>query len=112
MKKIFGAFKPIDYIIWFTSLAVITISFVATKGTEYLSLAASLVGATALIFTAKGNPVGQVLMMTFGIIYAIISYKFAYYGEMITYAGMSVPMAAFSLISWLTHPTEIVRRSE
>lgn len=104
MKKIFGAFKPIDYIIWFTSLSVITISFVATKGTEYLSLAASLVGATALIFTAKGNPVGQVLMMTFGIIYAIISYKFAYYGEMITYAGMSVPMAAFSLISWLTHP--------
>lgn len=104
MKRIFGAFRLLDYIIWFTSLAVITVSFFATKGTAYLSLAASLIGATALIFTAKGNPIGQVLMIAFGIIYAVISYEFAYYGEMITYAGMSVPMAAFSLISWLTHP--------
>ena len=104
MKKLFGAFRLLDYVIWFTSLAVIAVSFFATKGSEYLSLAASLIGATALIFTAKGNPVGQVLMIVFGIIYAIISYGFAYYGEMITYAGMSVPMAVFSLISWLTHP--------
>ena len=69
-----------------------------------LSLIASLVGATALIFCAKGNPFGQLLMVFFGILYAIISYTFAYYGELITYAGMSVPMAAFSFLVWVLHP--------
>jgi nicotinamide mononucleotide transporter PnuC len=62
------------------------------------------VGVTSLIFCAKGNPVGQVLMIIFSIIYAVISYSFDYYGEMITYIGMTLPMAAFSLISWLRNP--------
>ena len=33
-----------------------------------------------------------------------ISYSFAYYGEMITYVGMTMPMAVFSLIAWLKNP--------
>ena len=43
-------------------------------------------------------------MVIFGIIYGIISYTFSYYGEMVTYLGMTVPMALFSLISWLKNP--------
>ncbi len=34
----------------------------------------------------------------------IISYTFSYYGEMITYLGMTAPMAAFALVSWLRNP--------
>ena len=37
-------------------------------------------------------------------LYGIISYTFAYYGEMITYWGMTMPMAVFALISWLKNP--------
>lgn len=36
----------------------------------------------------------------------IIAPSFAYYGEMITYLGMTMPMAAFSLAAWLRHPHE------
>ena len=36
--------------------------------------------------------------------YSYISYTFRYYGEMITYLGMSAPMAVFALISWLRNP--------
>lgn len=36
--------------------------------------------------------------------YGIISYTFSYYGEMITYLGMTMPMAFFALISWLKNP--------
>ena len=43
-------------------------------------------------------------MIIFSLLYGIISYTFAYYGEMITYLGMTMPMAIFALISWLKNP--------
>ena len=63
-----------------------------------------MIGVTSLIFNAKGNPFGQLLMIIFSLLYGIISYSFAYYGEMITYLGMTMPMALFSLIAWLKNP--------
>ena len=69
-----------------------------------MTLAASVIGVTSLIFNAKGNPFGQLLMVIFSILYGIISYTFRYYGEMITYLGMTAPMAVFALISWLRNP--------
>ena len=69
-----------------------------------MTLAASLIGVTSLIFNAKGNPFGQFLMVIFSILYGIISFTSAYYGEMITYLGMTAPMAVFALISWLKNP--------
>ena len=42
--------------------------------------------------------------MVFSLIYGYISYACAYYGEMITYLGMTAPMALLALISWLRHP--------
>jgi len=69
-----------------------------------MSFIASLVGVTALIFCAKGNYIGQMLMIVFCILYCIISYSYSYYGEMITYIGMSMPMAMISLISWAKNP--------
>ena len=45
-------------------------------------------------------------MIIFSTLYGIISYNFAYYGEMITYLGMTAPMALFALISWLKNPYE------
>lgn len=59
---------------------------------------------TSPIFNAKGNPIGQFLIIIFSLIYGIISFSFAYYGEMLTYLGMTMPMAIFALISWLKNP--------
>ena len=82
----------------------ILLSFFLFDRENYLTLAASLIGATSLIFCAKGNPFGQLLMMAFSILYGIVSFTFAYYGEMITYLGMTLPMAVFSFISWIRNP--------
>ena len=89
---------------WVCSVLLIIVSFVIFDRENYLTLSASLIGVTSLIFNAKGNPLGQLLMVIFSILYGIISFSFAYYGEMITYVGMTGPMAAFSLISWLKNP--------
>ena len=69
-----------------------------------MTLIASIIGTTALIFGAKGNPAGPFLMIIFSLIYCYISYTFSYYGEMLTYVGMSMPMAIISFIAWLRNP--------
>lgn len=103
-KKLSSYFTRAEIILLLSSVTVIVLSFIFFGKEEYLTLAASLVGVTSLIFNARGYPFGQVLMLIFSALYGIISYSFSYYGEMITYLGMSAPMALFSLISWLRNP--------
>ena len=104
LKKITSYFTKTEILIWTVSVIFITVSFAVFDRESYLTLIASLIGVTSLIFNAKGNPIGQVLMVIFSIIYGIISFSFSYYGEMITYLGMTLPMAVFALISWLRNP--------
>lgn len=93
-----------ELLLWGCSMGSILLAFAAFDRGSYLTLAASLIGATSLIFSAKGNPVGQVLIILFSLIYGVISFSFAYYGEMITYLGMTAPMAVVSLVAWLRNP--------
>ena len=97
-------FSKLEIILWCSSVLLIVGSFCIFDRENYLTLLASLIGVTSLIFNAKGNPFGQLLMVVFSLLYGIISYSFDYYGEMITYLGMTMPMALFALISWLKNP--------
>lgn len=86
-------FTKTERALWCASTMLILIFFFCFDREGYLTLAASLIGVTSLIFNAKGNPVGQVLMLLFCLLYGLVSYTFAYYGEMISYLGMTAPMA-------------------
>ena len=101
MKKYFS---KTEIGLWWASVGLIAVSFCIFDRENYLTLLASLIGVTALIFNAKGNPFGQILMVIFSLLYGIISYSFAYYGEMITYLGMTMPMAIVALAAWLRNP--------
>lgn len=102
--KLLNYFSRGERFLWSSSALLILVSFFLFDRENYLILAASLIGVTSLIFNAKGNPFGQFLMIVFSLLYGVISYSFAYYGEMITYLGMTAPMALFALVSWLRHP--------
>lgn len=104
IKSLISYFNLTEKLLWSFSVIAIISSFIIFDKENYLTLIASLIGVTSLIFCAKGNPIGQVLMIVFSIIYSIISFSFQYYGEMITYLGMTLPMAVFSLIVWLKNP--------
>lgn len=106
IRSLLNYFTLFEKVLWSTSVLLIVASYMAFGGQGGLTLAASVVGVTSLIFIAKGNPLGQVLMIIFGCMYGIISYSFAYYGEMITYVGMTVPMAVLSLVTWIKNPYE------
>lgn len=97
-------FTKTEKILWCTSAVAVTLAFLLFDRTQYLSYIASMIGITSLLFAAKANPVSQVLIIVFSGLYGYISYGFAYYGEMITYLGMTMPMAVLALVSWLRNP--------
>ena len=106
MKRLISYFSKGELLLWGFSVAAVVISFLLFDRQNWLTLVASLIGVTSLIFAAKGHPVAQAMAIIFAILYGIISWQFRYYGEMITYVFMSMPMAAFSLVSWLRNPSE------
>lgn len=95
-----------EWMLWIGSICVVIISNVITGDVDLLTLLAACIGITSLIFAAKGNVWAQILMIVFSILYGIISWRFHYWGEMITYLGMTMPMAIWSTITWLKNPSE------
>ena len=112
IKNPFRSLSKFERILWISSVIVVTMSFILSPEPDYLTLTASLIGVTALIFVAKGYVVGQVLTVVFSVFYGIISFYFRYYGEMITYLCMTTPIAIVSVISWLRHPYKKTKEVE
>ena len=104
IKKFINYFSVAEKLIWSISVLLIISSFLIFGQGSVMTLLASLIGVTSLIFLAKGNAAGHVLMIIFCLFYGSISYGFRYYGEMMTYLGMSLPMCTSALISWIRHP--------
>lgn len=96
--------KWYEYVIWISSVLIISLSYILFHIESYMTLVASLVGVTGLILLAKGDVLGQVLTVVFSILYAVVAYKFRYWGEMITYLGMTMPIALAAVVTWLKNP--------
>ena len=105
-KNPFKTLNRFEWLLWICSNLIIIVSFLLGKEFDLLVLTASLIGATALIFVSKGNPFGQIMTVVFAVFYAVISYRFKYYGEMITYLGMTSPMAIAATVEWFKNPFE------
>lgn len=99
-------FTKTEWALWLSSVLAILISAFLFGDQAPLALIASLIGVTSLIFSAKANPIGQGLVIIFSIIYAYLSLRNSYYGELMTYLFMTLPMTIFSLFTWLNHPFE------
>ncbi len=104
LKNPFKDLTKFELLLWLVSVSVIIISFVISGGDDILTIIASLIGVTALIFVAKGYVLGQVLTVVFAVFYGIISFYFKYYGEMITYLCMTGPIAVMAVVSWIKNP--------
>ncbi len=104
MKNPFSTLSKKEWGLFSLSLLVVTLSFLCSTNRQWMNLCASLIGVTALIFVSKGDVFGQILTVVFSVFYGIISFRFHYYGEMLTYLGMTAPIAVLAVISWLRHP--------
>ena len=108
-KRVFITFCELtrfELMLWAMSMVVVSVSYLLSPQGDVLSLVTSLVGVTALIYVAKGYVLGQMLTVVFSVFYGIVSFRQQYYGEVITYLGMSAPIAMAAVVSWLRHPFE------
>ena len=90
-----------EWALWFVSIAIVVMSNIMAGRVDALTLTATCIGVTSLIFAAQGNVWAPILMTIFYIQYAIISDRFRYWGEMFTYLFMSLPMSVWSIVTWL-----------
>ena len=104
IKKLFASLSIFERVLYIFSVTLVVLSFIISPEKSVLSLIASLVGVTALIFIAKGYVIGQVLIIIFALLYGVVSFMQGYYGEVMTYVCMSAPMAVVSIVSWVKHP--------
>ncbi len=102
--KFFSTLTTFEWCLWLFSLAGVLVCTLLSPDFHLLSLIASLIGVTSLIFIAKGSWQGQILMVIFATLYGIVSFEQRYFGEMITYLCMTLPMAVVCLVSWFRHP--------
>lgn len=106
MKNPFRALTKFEWGLYIFSIVAIIVCAILAKNIDPITAAALLVGATGLIFCAKGEPIGQILIVVFALLYGYISLTFRYYGEMITYLGLSAPVAIAAVVAWIRNPYE------
>jgi len=108
MRTPFINFTKKDWILLISSMVVVLLSNIFSPQFDVLITIAALVGVTSLILGAKGNVWSPILMIVFSILYGIISYRFCYWGELVTYIGMTLPMSVWAAIVWFKNPSEKV----
>ena len=104
IKNPFSILNRFELALWLTSVFVVLLSYVVSGFEGAANTVCSLVGVTALIFVAKGHVLGMILCTIFAAFYGIVAFCFRYYGEVITYVGMTLPMDVFALVSWIKNP--------
>ena len=102
----FSQLNKKDWCMLLVSLAVVILCNGLAGQASLSTRLGSILGVVALIFMAKGDVWGQILTVVFSILYGVTSWQFRYYGEMLTYLGMTLPMAVLAVFSWLRHPYE------
>ena len=67
IKSLVNYFSKGELALWLCSEVVIIAANILLGKNDYTSVIASMIGVTALIFNAKGNPMGPALMVFFSI---------------------------------------------
>ena len=103
IKKALKSLTKFEIILWIISILVIIVSYLGQEH-SLLNIITSIIGITGVLFLAKAHVLGPMLFVLFAVLYAVISYTFRYYGEVITYLVMDLPISIASIISWIRNP--------
>ncbi|HKM20239.1 MAG TPA: nicotinamide riboside transporter PnuC [Candidatus Dojkabacteria bacterium] len=102
MKNIFKGWTTFEKILLFGSIILVSIVGVVFKS-DLLTTACSIVGITTALLLAKGKNLGQIFGLLIVALYSIVSFKNRYYGEVIIYLCIMLPMYIMGIVSWIKH---------
>lgn len=105
MNKIFKDWNLFEKILLFMSIILISISGVITRS-EILTVLTSLVSILCALLQAKGKVISQFIGVLVIILYSIVSFQNQYYGEVIIYVLVLLPMYLVGIYSWITNKNE------
>ena len=106
MKEKFKEFFR-NWTIFEICLLVLSPIIVLTVGIAFhsdaLTIITSIVGICCALFLAKGLVLGQFFGVAIVVLYSIVSFRNAFYGEMIIYIVIMLPMYIWSIVEWIKH---------
>lgn len=87
------------------SISVITVLAIIFKS-NVLTTVASIFGVLTALFIVKGKTIGQAFGVASAILYSILSFRNKFYGEVIIYLSLILPLNVMGVISWIKHQSK------
>lgn len=91
-----------EKILLFGSIILVSLVAIIFKS-DLLTTICSIEGIITVLLLAKGKNLGQVFGIIITILYSIVSFKNKFYGEVIIYIVLMLPMYIIGIISWARH---------
>ena len=103
--KLFKDWTNFEKVLLFGSIIIVGLVGILFKS-DLLTISCSIVGIITALLLAKGKNLGQVFGLLITILYSIVSFKNKYYGEVLIYSLLMLPMYIIGIITWINHKNE------
>ena len=103
--KLLKDWTNFEKLLLFGSVVIVSVVGLCFKS-DLLTVSCSIVGIITALLLAKGKNLGQVFGLLITILYSIVSFKNKYYGEVLIYALVMLPMYIIGIFTWINHKNE------
>lgn len=111
IKKVFKDWTWFEKILLFGSIILVSsVSFIFRS--DFMTAVTSLVGIATALLLAKGKVAGQFFGVAIVILYSFVSFQNRYYGEMIIYTFIMLPLYIVGIVSWMKNRNKETKRVE
>lgn len=106
MKKLLKDWKWQELLLLFISISIIIVVFFIPKEKNVISLIVSILGVITVLMCSKGLFYAPFLDFIYIALYIILAIKEKYYGEVIIYILIMIPLNTFTLVEWFKNRKE------
>ena len=111
MKNILKNWTKLENSLLFGSIIIVSLIGIIYKS-DLLTMSCSIVGIITALLLAKGKNLGQVFGVLITLLYSVVSFKNKFYGEVIIYIFLMLPMYIVGIISWIKHQNKATNSVE
>lgn len=98
--KVFKSWSAFEKTLLFGSILCVIIVAIIFKS-DIITTICSIIGIITALLLAKGNVVGQFFGIMIVFLYSFVSFKNRYYGEVIVYIFIMLPLYIMGIIEWI-----------
>lgn len=100
--KLLNDWTKFEKILSLGSIIIIFLIGVLFKS-NVLTVSCSIVGVITAFLHAKGKNLGQIFGLLITVLYSVVSFQNRYFGEVLIYVVIMLPMYIIGIISWAKH---------